>query len=268
MDDYFIIEEHSPLLTSGEPFDLAVTAVGHCRVPNGPILAPEISTYAGIAWCIAGDMETYVDDVPSQYRAAQVFVIPPGVTHYSCVLSEAAEFRFFAIEGPRAWEMVLEMGLWEGVFNAGEALVEWFDFLLEKMPRGDSSSLGMNLSRGRDLVGYIATNNRKNAPDKLAVDIETILRRDWNNPELNVDYVLSKLDIHRSTASTKFKKRTGQTIIDYLNSIRITEAKRLLHNTRLPVKQIAQDCGFADPLYFSRIFTKKEKISPKKFRDQ
>ena len=55
-------------------------------------------------------------------------------------------------------------------------------------------------------------------------------------------------------------------MIEYLNKVRITEAKRRLLNTTLPVKQIALDCGFTDPLYFSRLFSRNEKISPKKFR--
>lgn len=267
MNDFFVNEKISPIVTNGASFDLAVTGVGHCRAPNGPILAPEVSTYAAVVWCVDGKMETYLDDVPTRYEASQVFVMPPGVTHYSRVIGDAAELRFFALEGERAWSVILESGLWEGVFDVGDAPVEWFDFLAEKMPNDDPSIIGMNLGRAMDLIVYIASNNRRNAPDKLALDIETLLRREWNNPELSVEYVLGEMEVHRSTASKKFKSRTGRSIIDYLNDLRLTEAKRLLLNTRLPIKQIAQDCGFADPSYFSRVFTKREKVSPRTFRE-
>jgi len=266
MNDFFLNEQHSPLEVEVEEFDLVVGAVGHFRLPRGPILAPEFSYYTGLAWCNEGEMETFVDEIAVRYKASQVFILPSGVTHHTHVISDVSEGFFFAIGGENAWNTVLELGLWEGTFIAGNAPKEWFEFIMEKMPNDDSQSIGMNISVAKDLMRYVAKYNYRYSPDKLALDIETLLRQEWNNPELNVNYVLKKTGVHRTTASHKFKKRTGLTIIEYLNKVRITEAKRRLLNTTLPVKQVALDCGFTDPLYFSRLFSRNEKLSPKKFR--
>lgn len=47
----------------------------------------------------------------------------------------------------------------------------------------------------------------------------------------------------------------------------ILQAKRELRYTRKTVKEIAYDLGYEDPAYFSRLFSKKEGISPVKYRE-
>lgn len=52
----------------------------------------------------------------------------------------------------------------------------------------------------------------------------------------------------------------------YLQGLRIGEAKRLLVETRRTVAEIAGDCGYADPLYFSRSFRAETGVSPSDYR--
>ena len=54
--------------------------------------------------------------------------------------------------------------------------------------------------------------------------------------------------------------------IKYQNDIRLKNSCELLHSTNLTITEIAQSCGFNDPLYFSRIFKKKYNTSPTQFR--
>ena len=53
---------------------------------------------------------------------------------------------------------------------------------------------------------------------------------------------------------TVFKKDTGRSIVDYLLEMRVTEAKSLLLEGELTLKEIAERTGFGDSNYFSRIF--------------
>ena len=41
---------------------------------------------------------------------------------------------------------------------------------------------------------------------------------------------------------------------------------KLLENTRLPVKEIAQKCDYSDQLYFSNTFRKYHGRSPREYR--
>ncbi|MGN0651105.1 MAG: helix-turn-helix domain-containing protein [Oscillospiraceae bacterium] len=60
----------------------------------------------------------------------------------------------------------------------------------------------------------------------------------------------------------------GTTPMNYLADIRIRRACALLRETALPIAEIAVQCGFGDPNYFSRIFRKKTGITPSKYRTQ
>jgi len=63
-----------------------------------------------------------------------------------------------------------------------------------------------------------------------------------------------------------FKKEMGCTPIDYLNKVRISNAKNLLNNNfyqkNLSISTISSMCGFLDPFYFSRSFKKHTGMSP------
>ena len=64
----------------------------------------------------------------------------------------------------------------------------------------------------------------------------------------------------------QFKKQYGITINDYLTSVRITEAKKMLRFTDKTLDEIAYNIGINGAAYFSRLFKKVEGISPSKFR--
>lgn len=66
--------------------------------------------------------------------------------------------------------------------------------------------------------------------------------------------------------SALFKKVLRVSPQQYIIDKRITLAKHLLLSTSLPVSEIALTCGYSDPLYFSRIFTKQTLFSPSAFR--
>lgn len=48
----------------------------------------------------------------------------------------------------------------------------------------------------------------------------------------------------------------------------LREAQRQLHYTTRSISQIAWDLGFRDPAYFSRFFTRRAGVSPRRYRQQ
>ena len=63
-----------------------------------------------------------------------------------------------------------------------------------------------------------------------------------------------------------FKKHVGVTPLQYVNSVKLTEAKKLLKGTDLPLREIASELGFESESYFHRLFSKTFGITPKKYR--
>ncbi len=65
--------------------------------------------------------------------------------------------------------------------------------------------------------------------------------------------------------SRTFKDATGYTIIEYFNKLKIDKSKELLIEGNRKVKEVAQELGFADEFYFSRMFKRLEGITPSEF---
>ena len=63
-----------------------------------------------------------------------------------------------------------------------------------------------------------------------------------------------------------FKQLTGTTPLQFLLSIRITNARNLLENSEYNIAEIASIVGFENPLYFSRLFKKQSGVSPLEYR--
>ena len=65
-----------------------------------------------------------------------------------------------------------------------------------------------------------------------------------------------------------FKRAMGTSPIDWLRRERITQAKRRLTDTDEPVKEIARQCGYRDPYFFSKDFKKFAGVPPTDYRRQ
>jgi two-component system response regulator YesN len=63
-----------------------------------------------------------------------------------------------------------------------------------------------------------------------------------------------------------FRKVTGQSFGTYLGGLRLDRAKALLLAGSKPIGRIADECGFRDRRYFSRIFRAATGFLPTEYR--
>ena len=70
----------------------------------------------------------------------------------------------------------------------------------------------------------------------------------------------------KSHISHLFKKENGMTIRAYCNRLKLTDAKKLLLTTDLPITEIALNVGFNDTSYFISLFRKEFGITPLQYR--
>lgn len=67
---------------------------------------------------------------------------------------------------------------------------------------------------------------------------------------------------NKTTLCHRFRAVCGETVIAYINKMKIKEAKRLLRSGKYNLTEIASLVGFSSVHYFSRIFKQYEKQSP------
>ena len=82
----------------------------------------------------------------------------------------------------------------------------------------------------------------------------------------SIDQIAEKLSVSQRYLSDTLKKETGKTTTEHLQLYLIDEAKNILLNPSKSISEVAYELGFEYPQYFSRLFKKKEGISPSKFR--
>lgn len=83
---------------------------------------------------------------------------------------------------------------------------------------------------------------------------------------LSLSEVASAVNTTRSHLSHLFRKRWELTPSNYLMQLRLQAAQRLLCTTELRVGDVASQCGFTDPLYFSRVFHRAMGLAPSEYR--
>ena len=109
--------------------------------------------------------------------------------------------------------------------------------------------LEMQVSRSRDLF--------------LAV--QDFLEDNLSQP-LTRESVAKRFHITPNYLSHIFQKSGSVGFNEYLTSVRLEKAKKLLRGYDLKVKEIAHNCGFVDSNYFCRVFKRYTDRSPSEYR--
>ena len=83
---------------------------------------------------------------------------------------------------------------------------------------------------------------------------------------LNMAEVSNRVSMNYSMFSTLFKQYTGVNFVNYLQNLRINEAKRLLETTDRHIYEIGRRAGFSDDKHFLKIFKSATGFSPTEYR--
>lgn len=85
---------------------------------------------------------------------------------------------------------------------------------------------------------------------------------------LTLSSMAEKFNVNASYLSSLFKKDTGITYTEVVNSKRIERGKYLLRTTKLQIQDVSVLCGIPDTNYFIKVFKKHTDLTPKQYRDQ
>ena len=83
---------------------------------------------------------------------------------------------------------------------------------------------------------------------------------------LRLEDVSNAVGFNATYFSAMFKKETGQNFMDYLTELRMNKAKELLCSDESSVQDVADQIGYRDLKYFSRLFKKTTGISPSEYK--
>lgn len=87
-----------------------------------------------------------------------------------------------------------------------------------------------------------------------------------HNNRITMKDLSREMNCSVSTLSHIFKKENGMSISDYIEKLRLDEAKWLLRQSGCSVTEVSDNLGFCNPGYFSSVFKEKFGVSPKEYR--
>lgn len=90
--------------------------------------------------------------------------------------------------------------------------------------------------------------------------------KDNLNRKIKVEEIAVFCNLSLSHFCLLFKKQTSHTPVEYITMLRIQKACNLLCFSRFKINEIANQVGYDDAFYFTRIFTKTMGVSPKEYR--
>jgi AraC-like DNA-binding protein len=105
--------------------------------------------------------------------------------------------------------------------------------------------------------------------DEHSNDLERItdfISHNFADPELTVDMLSKGAGVSTSKIPTLLKMKFSMNFKQYLNTVRITEAKRLLIDTEHQIVTIAHSVGYNNIPHFNRTFKQVAAVSPKVYR--
>lgn len=83
---------------------------------------------------------------------------------------------------------------------------------------------------------------------------------------LSLEELAKHFHFNPSYLSTFFSKHMKQGFNEYLQKIRIEQAKKLLIDSNISISSISERVGYSDPSYFTKVFRKMEGVSPRQYR--
>lgn len=148
--------------------------------------------------------------------------------------------------------------------SAAQAVV--LDALLRDLQKVRGTDLVSQLRRATLLFRAIAEYGACATPGGGSIHREAArLKELLENQAFNncaLEELYAKLNVSATHAALLFKKAFEVSPVAYRKQLRLQEARKLLVSSPLAVKEVARAVGFADPLYFTRVFHQAFGVAP------
>ncbi|WMN06926.1 two-component regulator propeller domain-containing protein [Marivirga arenosa] len=101
------------------------------------------------------------------------------------------------------------------------------------------------------------TQNTTSVDLKFIQKILLVINDNISKPELNVDFLASKIFLSRSQLYRKIKALTGVSVNEFIRNVRLERAKHLINSGDDNINEICYKVGFTSPSYFTKCFKLK-----------
>jgi transcriptional regulator GlxA family with amidase domain len=148
----------------------------------------------------------------------------------------------------------------------------WHDLAIHIISRHCSPGEALRIAKiyllkwhGEGQLPYASLVRHQPHADSVARQTERWLADHYREPNV-VASAVEYATIPERTLKRRFKTATGCTLIDYVQNLRVEEAKRLLEQSSIAVDQIAADVGYENTAFFRRLFKRSTGLAASQYR--
>jgi len=116
-----------------------------------------------------------------------------------------------------------------------------------------------------DTVSTGIRGKREDSKYRALSDAKRYIGQNYADPELTLAKVAEFVNLSPSYVSQLFKRTDNCTFTEYLNHVRIEQAKRLLSSTHMRVYEVADAVGYQSSKYFFQLFKQITGKRPREF---
>ena len=224
----------------------------------------EIRSYAFL-FVIAGEMRiSREEDILSVPDGNGILLYPGEYIPVAADTGEDCQWIEIRFAGKSVPDMLSYLDLQPFVrFSFGAASVNSaLDTIITCYAAGEYFRAAINL---QVLMLSIAEGSEERSRDAELQEIYEYMTEHFQEP-LDLTMLASMYGTSVSYFTRKFRQKYIQTPIQFLNHVRLTNARLLLETTNLKIREVAEACGFEKLEYFCYVFKKQEGCTPTQFR--
>ena len=116
------------------------------------------------------------------------------------------------------------------------------------------------------LAGLGRPHAKKPPGQDLVGRCQALIEQHLNAKQVSVTWLARHLGCTPDHLSRAFQRRTGATLVNSINRLRIEHAIRLMHGDEFNIGEIAWATGYATQSYFNRLFRRQMGMTPRQYR--
>jgi transcriptional regulator GlxA family with amidase domain len=160
-----------------------------------------------------------------------------------------------------------------GIYSSGGAF-SWLNlilYLIEKYAGREtavycSKVFAIEIDRNSQSP-FIIFHGQKGHDDEPVKKAQEFIEKNYQE-RITVDQLTSMLALGRRNLERRFKKATANTVVEYLQRVRMEAAKMSLESSRENVNEVMYNVGYTDPKAFRTTFKKITGLSPLQYRSR
>ena len=215
-----------------------------------------------LIFCTSGGGEMIFDDRTLRYSANDIAVIPPCLPHSNISVTGFTNIYIYLEDATisQTEPFIIPADPNGFLLNAFAAAFHYYSGCPE------NRALLLPLY-GQLIAASLTTRMQKPPHSEIVQQLENDILENYPDCGYDLNLFLAALPFSAGYLKKVFKKETGLTPLQYLTEKRLENAANNLAMSggKGNISEIAYQCGFSEPLYFSRLFKRKYGVSPRSY---